>query len=55
MRYHRGGPIDDENASFALHTDTYRLAGGVAERLEHTEEHVDELPDFDEPVIDCDR
>lgn len=55
VRYHRGGPIDDENASFALRTNTYRLAGGVAERLEHTEEHVEELPDFDGPVIDCDR
>ena len=29
------------------------FSDGAAERLDQTEEHVDELPD--EPFIDCDR
>jgi hypothetical protein len=53
VHYHRAGPIDDEDASFAHRTDTYRFSDGAAERLDQTEEHVDELPD--EPFIDCDR
>lgn len=53
--YHRGGPIEDEDASFALRSDTYRVTDGVAEHLEHTEEHVNELPDVDEPLVDCNR
>lgn len=53
VRYHRAGPIDDEDAAFAHRADTYRLSEGVAERVDHSEKHVDELPD--EPLIDCTR
>lgn len=55
VRHYRGEAIDDEEASYTLRTDTYRLTDGVANRVDQTLEHVDELPDVDEPAIDCDR
>lgn len=55
VRSHAAGPLNDEDAPFALHTTTYQLRDGLAQPVESTEEQLNELPDLEGPVIDCDR